>query len=52
MKQREARKLIKEHHFSLFGIVETKVKAINKDSILRSITRGGVCVIFHILHQA
>lgn len=49
MKQREARKLIKEHHLSLFGIVETKVKAINKDSILRSIARdwGVLCNYSH-----
>lgn len=38
LKQKEVRKLIVEHRFSFFwGLVETKVKAINKDKVLRAI---------------
>jgi hypothetical protein len=33
LKQGEVRKLISEHHVSLCGLVETRVKECNKDNV-------------------
>jgi hypothetical protein len=40
MKQREVRKFIHEHHLSILGLVETKVKVVNKDMVLKAIDRN------------
>lgn len=40
MKQREVRKLILEHKLSLVGLVETKIKEVNKEGVLRSVASG------------
>lgn len=39
LKQGEVRKLISEHKLSLCGLVETKVKEVNKDSVLINLAR-------------
>jgi hypothetical protein len=38
-KQGEVRKLISKHKLSLCGLVETKVKGVDKDSVLRNLAR-------------
>lgn len=55
MKQREVRKFIHEHHLSILGLVETKVKVVNKDMVLKArplIEIGRPCVITIIPRMA
>ena len=40
MKQRFVRKFILEHNLALMGLVETKVKEVNKGGVFRVIAMG------------
>ncbi len=40
MKQRFVRKFILEHNLALMGLVETKVKEVNKGGVFRAIAKG------------
>jgi len=40
MKQNEVRKLILEHKLSFVALIETKIKEVNKDRVLRAIAPG------------
>lgn len=40
MKKNEVRKLIDEHKLSFVALIETKIKEVNKDRVLRAIAPG------------
>ena len=48
MKQREVRLWIREHRLSFCGLVETKVKAVNKEKVLQNISRGWEAFCNHL----
>lgn len=48
IQQREVRLWIREHRLSFCGLVETKVKAVNKDKVLKNISRGWEAFCNHL----
>ncbi|GAV92701.1 LOW QUALITY PROTEIN: Exo_endo_phos domain-containing protein/DUF4283 domain-containing protein, partial [Cephalotus follicularis] len=47
IKQREVKSLILKHNIAFLGILETRVRAVNKDSVARNLGRGWRVVTNH-----